>query len=89
MDEAMQEANSSDFEQLLGEDDGYNDQFKPNPRRGKRIAEEIIRNQAIDRPLSKRNARQLTFVRGAPSTRAMIESVATAWDAFCETARLE
>lgn len=45
----------------------------------------IIANQAVDRPLSKKNARELTFASGAPGTRIAQQSVAAVWDAYCET----
>lgn len=81
---AEPDVNSSDFEQLLDDEDERR-MLQPNSNSGKRIAEAILLNQATDRVLSKRNARQLTFVRGAPSSREKQSSVFTAWQAFCQT----
>ncbi|KAF2221497.1 hypothetical protein BDZ85DRAFT_320676 [Elsinoe ampelina] len=79
----MDDLNSSDFEDLPDEHD--KSIFKPNPNVGKRVSEAILLNQATDRPLSKKNARQLTFARGAPKTREAQQSVMAVWDTFCQT----
>lgn len=42
----------------------------------------ILYSQAVDRITSPRNCRNLTFSRGAPSTRASRVSVTKAWDMF-------
>lgn len=75
---------SSDFEQLQDDADERR-MLQPNGNAGKRISDAILLNQAINRPASKRNARQLTFVRGAPGTRYKLESIFATWKTFCET----
>ncbi|SMR55280.1 unnamed protein product [Zymoseptoria tritici ST99CH_1E4] len=77
--------NSSDFEGL--DDVNGDDIFAPNANIGQRVAAKIIANQAIDRPLSKKNARSVKFARGAPKTREAQQSVTVIWDAFCATVK--
>lgn len=67
--DASLELNSSDY-QDPGQHEPDRTIFEPGPDIGKRVSEAILANQAIDRPLSKKNARQLTFAHGAPGTRS-------------------
>jgi hypothetical protein len=58
----MDELNSSDFE------DDPNAFLQPSRMAGKRKNEAIMENQVKDRLDSKRMARHLTFIHGAPTT---------------------
>lgn len=79
---AALDINSSDYEDL-GDHEPDRSMFKRNPDIGRRISDAILMNQAVDRPLSKKNARELTFAHGAPNTRRAQESVMNIWDTFC------
>lgn len=81
---ASLDINSSDFEDL-GESEPNRSLFKPNPNIGKRVSDAILANQAVDRPLSKKNAREQQFARGAPKTREAQHSVMAVWDTYCAT----
>lgn len=70
---------SSDFE--LSEEEEPSRKSK----RGERITNAILENQAVNRLESKKALRTLTYSYGAPGTRVHQESVATSWDGFCQT----
>lgn len=80
---ASLDIDSSDYEDV---DDGRDRSlFAPNPKIGKRVSALIVANQAVDRPLSKKNARELTYAHGAPKTRDAQHSVMAIWDTYCTT----
>ncbi|KAG6362413.1 hypothetical protein INS49_010643 [Diaporthe citri] len=80
---ASLDIDSSDFEDVVEEHD--RSLFASNPNIGKRVSALIVANQAVDRPLSKKNARELTYAHGAPKTRDVQHSVMAIWDTFCTT----
>ncbi|KAK4560927.1 hypothetical protein LTR86_004882 [Recurvomyces mirabilis] len=88
--DASLDLNSSDYEGVDDELDAVQrSMFAPNPNIGKRIMDAIIANQATDRPLSKKNSRELQPLHGAPSTQVAQQSVANSWDTFCATIKHE
>ena len=52
---------------------------------GKRTAAAIIAHQAEDRPLSKRNLRNISFASGTPTTQYDQAILTRKWDTFCGT----
>ena len=77
------EINSSDFE-----DDNVS-LFQPKKTTGKRLSEKILQSQAVDRTSSKKAARTLNLLRGAPGTASKLSFVSNTWKTFCQTVKHE